>query len=318
MKFFSRYDRLLAMILVFCMLAGTSACKRKKTTSQDISVTETTEAPTSETESETTTESTTESTTEATTSEPLVLPTLVPGQSDLPAFPETSESETKPSETTSAPAETTPAPVDPTKAPSKPKPTKAPKETTKKPDPTKAPATSTPTPTPTSAPKAKDPGLRKSTAISAAKAAVQDKCGSHEGFEFNETVMTNEQARAKYCSDNQYFYGHESISGTFIPLEAAAMFIGYVFEDGTEYYEYDAHGSTKSFDNFYDCLYSLSSFLVTEHTAKLSSDSSNKYYGVGFAGYKDSWSEQEYGIITYQYYLYIGADDDIDRNARGY
>ncbi len=327
MKFFSRYDRLLAMILVICMLAGTSACKQKKTTSQEISVTETTEAPTSESESKTTTESTTESTTEVTTTtESLVLPTLVPGESDLPSLTETSE-------TSSAPTETTPAPVDPTKAPDKPKPTKAPKATST-PKPTTAPATSTPTatpttkptntptPTPTEAPKSKDPGLRKSTAISAAKAAVQDKCGSHEGFEFNDTVMANEQARADFCADNQTFYGHTNFPASFssfIPLEACASLGGYVFDDGTEFYTWTDHsGVEHNYDNLYDCVYACAAHCVTQHTTKLSSDGLFKYYGIGFAGYKDQWVEDEYGIISYNYFLYIGGEDDIGRNDIGF
>ena len=308
---FRRYDRLLAMILSLAIVAGVSACKHKKETSE-ISISESTEASTSESETTITIESATESTSEVTT-ETVVLPTPVPSESDLP-------SETVPGETTSAPAETTTAPADPTKAPATPKPTNAPKPIT-------APATSTPTPTtkptdtptPTTAPKSKDPGLRKSTGISAAKAAVQDKCGSHDGFEFNDTVMSNEQARAKACADNQTFYGHNSISGTFIPLEAAATLTGYIFDDGSELYSWTDHsGAEHTYDNLYDCVYACAAHSVTQHTTKLSSDGTNKFFGVGFAGYKDSWSEQEYGIITYQYYLYIGGDSDIFRGEHGY
>ncbi len=303
-----RYDRLLAMILSLAIVAGVSACKRKKETSE-ISISESTEASTSESETTTTIESATESTSEATT-ETVVLPTPVPSESDLP-------SETVPSETTSAPAETTAAPADPTKAPDKPKTTKEPKATS---TPTATPTTKpTDTPTPTTAPKSKDPGLRKNTGIGAAKDAVKAKCGSHDGFEFNDTVMSNEQARANACANNKTFYGHNSISGTFIPLEAAASLVGYIFEDGTELYSWTDHsGVEHTYSNLYDCVYACAAHCVTEHTTQLYSDGVFKYYGVGFAGYKDSWSEQEYGIITYEYFLYIGADDDISRNARGY
>ncbi len=303
-----RYDRLLAMILSLAIVAGASACKRKKESSE-ISISESTEASTSESETTTTIESATESTSEVTT-ETVVLPTPVPSESDLP-------SKTVPSETTSAPAETTAAPADPTKAPDKPKTTKEPKATS---TPTATPTTKpTDTPTPTTAPKSKDPGLRKNTGIGAAKDAVKAKCGSHDGFEFNDTVMSNEQARANACANNKTFYGHNSISGTFIPLEAAASLVGYIFEDGTELYSWTDHsGVEHTYSNLYDCVYACAAHCVTEHTTQLYSDGVFKYYGVGFAGYKDSWSEQEYGIITYEYFLYIGADDDISRNARGY
>ena len=303
-----RYDRLLAMILSLAIVAGVSACKRKKETSE-ISISESTEASTSESETTTTIESATESTSDVTT-ETVVLPTPVPSESDLP-------SETVPSETTSAPAETTAAPADPTKAPDKPKTTKEPKATS---TPTATPTTKpTDTPTPTTAPKSKDPGLRKNTGIGAAKDAVKAKCGSHDGFEFNDTVMSNEQARAKACADNQTFYGHGSISGTFIPLESASSITGYIFDDGSEQYFWTDHsGVEHTYSSLYDCVYACAAYDVTQHTGQLTTDTTMKYYGVGFYGFKDSWTEQEYGIITYTYFLYIGAEDDISRNARGY
>ena len=289
------------------MLFSIAGCANKqKDTEIALSSSETTKAEvTTESSQETTTEITT--TTEETTSQ-----TTTVIESSEQTVTEPSESE--PGESSSVMVETTKE-SDKPKATPTPKPTKAPATPT--PIPTETPVP-TSTPTPTTAPQVKDPGLRKSTAISAAKAAVQDKCGSHEGFEFNETMMTNEQIRARYCSDNQYFYGHQPMPGSFIPLEGAAMFIGYIFEDGTELYEYDDHNGTKSFDNFYDCLYSCAAFLVTDHTTQLSTDTSMKYYGVGFYGYTDPWTEEEFGIITYTYFLYVGGEDDISRNARGY
>lgn len=304
-----RNTKEVSLILVIAMILSIAGCaKKQKVTEVEISSSETTIVEiTSESSKETTVEIT--SSTEETTSQN----TTVIEESEQ-TVTESSESES--SESSSATPETTKESGKP-KATATPKPTKTPSTPTPAPTATPVP-TDTPIPTPTSAPKAKDPGLRKSTAISAAKAAVQDKCGSHEGFEFNETVMANEQIRARYCSDNQTFYGHQEMPGSFIPLEAAATFTGYIFEDGTELYEYDAHGTTKSFSNFNDCIYSLATFMVTEHTTKLSSDSKNKYYGVGFYGFNDPWTEQEFGIITYTYFMYIGADDDIDRSARGY
>lgn len=300
-----RYDRLLAMILSLAIVAGVSACKRKKETSE-ISISESTEASTSESETTTTTESATESTSEVTT-ETVVLPTPVPSESDLP-------SETVPSETTSAPAETTAAPADPTKAPDKPKTTKEPKATS---TPTATPTTKpTDTPTPTTAPKSKDPGLRKSKAISAAKAAVQDYCGSHSGFEFNDTVMSNQQARAKACANNHTFYGHNEVSGTFkCSLEAASQMSGYIFEDGSELYVWsDDYGTEHKYTDFYSFVYDSVKYGVTQHTENLSADGNMKYFGVGFSGY----SEEHDGVIYYTYYTYVGADDDFCRPSHGY
>ncbi len=304
-----RNTKEVSLILVIAMLFSIAGCaKKQKVIEVEISSSETTMVETtSESSKETTVEIS--STTEETTSQN----TTVIEESEQ-TVTESTESESN--ESSSATPETTKE-SDKPKATATPKPTKTPATPTPAPTATPVP-TDTPTPTPTSAPKAKDPGLRKSTAISAAKAAVQDKCGSHEGFEFNETMMTNEQIRARYCSDNQYFYGHQPMPGSFIPLEGAAMFTGYIFEDGTELYEYDDHNGTKSFDNFYDCLYSCAAFLVTDHTTQLSTDTSMKYYGVGFYGYTDPWTEEEFGIITYTYFLYVGGEDDISRNARGY
>lgn len=327
MKNFSRYDRMLAMILTFAMIAGASACKHKTKTTETSVSESATEASTSESETTETTESTTDTTPDATseTTEATTTTesTAVPESTD-PS--DTSETAVPSDNTSSTPVETTVAPADPTKAPATPKPTKAPKATSA-PKPTAAPATSTPTPTtkptdtptPTTAPKSKDPGLRKNTGIGAAKDAVKAKCGSHDGFEFNDTVMSNEQARAKACADNQTFYGHGSISGTFIPLESASSITGYIFDDGSEQYFWTDHsGVEHTYSSLYDCVYACAAYDVTQHTGQLTTDTTMKYYGVGFYGFKDPWTEQEYGIITYTYFLYIGAEDDISRNARGY
>lgn len=342
---FRRYDRMLAMILVFAITVGASACKRRKASSQD-TITETKEAISDTSGSDEVTEpgdtSVSDTDTEATTTTESSIPSESSDATSSESSDTTgSDSEifdptdtTSPSENTSAPTETTKAPATPkpTKAPKQTKatsaPTTAPKETTPAPkettpkpvETTQAPSETTPKPVETTPePKSKDPGLRKGTAISAAKAAVQDKCGSHDGFEFNDTMMSNEQARARACSDNKTFYGHNQISGTFIPLEAAASLTGYIFEDGSEQYSWTDHsGVEHTYSNFYDCVYACAAYGVTEHTTKLSSESSYKYYGVGFYGFNDPLTEQEYGIITYKYYLYIGGDDDIARNYRGY
>ena len=314
-------------------------------TSDDTSVSESDTDATTESVSESTTDASSETTASESATDTTVTSDTTPSEttttatsSDAPTQTTTVAPET--SKQTEAPkATSTPKP---TKAPSKPKATSTPKPT-KAPAPTATPApkpTATPTPvpptatpvptptntpvptptnTPTPAPASKDPGLRKGTAIEAAKAAVRDKCGSHEGFEFNDTVMANEQAKARYCSDNQTFYGHNSIPGTFHLLEACASLVGYIFEDGTELYQWTDHnGNTYSYDSLYDCVYSCAADCVTNHTTKLSSDTSEKYYGIGFYGHTDPFTEEEYGIITYLYYLYIGGDSDLARSDHGY
>ena len=343
----SRSVKVLSLLLVSSMLCGAAACKAGAASSSDTVVAsetgETVVSDTSDTDvtdtssiqsdssgtatsdssvtdtstTDVTTGSDTSATTDATTGTTTVAPSETTKQTEAPkatATPKPTKAPSKPKATatpkpTKAPAPTaTPAPK-PTATP-----TPVPPTATPVPTPTNTPVP-TPTNTPTPAPASKDPGLRKGTAIEAAKAAVRDKCGSHDGFEFNDTVMSNEQSRAKYCSDNKTYYGHQVPNSSFdTALEAAAQFTGYIFEDGTELYKWDNHGSGGKSDNFYDCIYSLSSFMVTEHTTKLSTNDSMKYYGIGFNGY----SEEIDGIIVYTYYLYIGADNDICRQDNGY
>jgi len=302
-----RNTKEVSLILVIAMLFSIAGCaKKQKVIEVEISSSETTMVETtSESSKETTVEIS--STTEETTSQN----TTVIEESEQPV---TESSESESSESSSATPETTKE-SDKPKSTATPKPTKTPSTPTPAPTATPVP-TDTPTPTPTSAPKAKDPGLRKSTAISAAKAAVQDCCGSHSGFEFNDTVMANQQARAKACANNHTFYGHNEISGTFkLALEGCSKMSGYVFEDGSELYVWsDDNGEEHKYTEFYSFIYDCAKYDVTQHTANLSADSGMKYFGVGFAGH----SEEHDGVIYYTYYMYIGADDDFCRPSHGY
>ena len=294
-----------SLILVISMVFSIAGCaKKQKDAEVALSSSETTIV-------EVTTESTTETTIEiTTTTEERTSQTTTVIESSETTVTESSDTE---------PSEVATASVESTKESGKPK-------STPTPEPTKAPATPTPvptatpvptsTPTPTTAPKVNDPGLRKSTAISAAKAAVQDCCGSHSGFEFNDTVMSNQQARAKACANNHTFYGHNEISGTFkLALEGCSKMSGYVFEDGSELYVWsDDNGEEHKYTEFYSFIYECAKYDVTQHTANLSADSGMKYFGVGFAGH----SEEHDGVIYYTYYMYIGADDDFCRPSHGY
>ena len=294
-----------SLILVISMVFSIAGCaKKQKDAEVALSSSETTIV-------EVTTESTTETTIEITTTteERTSQTTTVIESSETTV---TESSDTEPSEVATASVESTKESGEPKSTPT-PEPTKAPATPTPVPTATPVP---TSTPTPTTAPKVNDPGLRKSTAISAAKAAVQDCCGSHSGFEFNDTVMSNQQARAKACANNHTFYGHNEISGTFkLALEGCSKMSGYVFEDGSELYVWsDDNGEEHKYTEFYSFIYECAKYDVTQHTANLSADSGMKYFGVGFAGH----SEEHDGVIYYTYYMYIGADDDFCRPSHGY
>lgn len=310
----TRLTNLIVAILVAGLLVG-SSCKRKdKTEKTKITSATTTEATTTASESETTetaTESTTAEATTTTTEAPseTTEPSETSAPTETPAPTATPTPSPVPATPTPSPVPATPTPIPtetPTPVPDTPTPTEAPEDT-----PTPTP-TDTPTPvpdTPTEAPENRDPGLRKGTAISAAKAAVQDNCGWKDGFEWNDAVMANEQAKAKRCSDDQTGYGHD-VPGTFTVLESVAMFSGFIFEDGSQLYRWkDDDGVQHKYDDFYTCVYECAVYGVTTHTAKLSSDDLNIYFGVGFDGH--SWTED--GVIYYTYYLYIGAGNDFHR-----
>ena len=288
----------------------------------DTDVTDTSSIPSDSSESETSDISETDATTssdtsaDATTGTTTVAPTETTKQTEAPKATATPKPTKAPKPTSAPKATATPVP---TKAPAPtatPKPTATPVPTnTPTPVPTNTP-TPVPTPTNTPAPAAKDPGLRKGTAIEAAKAAVRDKCGSHEGFEFNDTVMANEQSRANTCANDHYFYGHSVSNGSFDPsLEACSMMTGYIFSDGTKLYIWtDDYGTDHKYTDFYTFIYSSIAYDVTEHTTKLSKDTDMKYYGIGFSG---SVTEHD-GTIIYTYYTYVGADDDYCRPGHGY
>lgn len=314
----TRLTNLIVAILVAGLLVG-SSCKRKdKTEKTKITSATTTEATTTASESETT-----ETTTESTTAEATTTTTEAPSETtepsetsaptETPAPTATPTPSPVPATPTPSPVPATPTPIPtetPTPVPDTPTPTEAP-EDTPTPIPTDTPTPVPDTPTPTEVPENRDPGLRKGTAISAAKAAVQDNCGWKDGFEFNDAVMSNQQARAQYCADTNTSYGHNNIPGTFVLLESASTFHGYIFEDGSQLYRWtDDDGIQHKYDDFYTCVYECAAYDVTQHTEKLASGDLAIYFGVGFAG--TSWTDDD-GVIYYTYYLYIGGGNDYNR-----
>ena len=321
---YTRLKKELALLLIVAMVISMVGCKKKKV-GTDVSVpseSETDITETSETEtSETTTEPSESVPTETDPSVSIVTPSL-PETSDTSA----TES-TEPSETTLDPTATpTEKPADPT-ATAAPKPTKAPKET-KKADPTPtntntptpvpatATPTDTPTPTPTTAPaRTKDAKDYMDSARSAVRQAIVDKCGWKTGFEFNDNIMANEKARAKYSINNDYF-GHGEISGTVIPLEACGG-IGCTYlpdTDQLQWYWTDYSGTNHYYkDDAYSCFYDFAAFLVVDHTEKLASDERIIYFGYGVSIKYTPW-ERSYGLGTVEEWsvsIYIGGDDQL-------
>lgn len=325
---YTRLKKELALLLIAAMVISMVGCKKKKVGSE-ASVLSDANTNTSETTTEDTEESTAESS-EATTS-------TEPNESTTETTPiETSETEpsetSDPSETTSDPTATpTDKPTDtatptPTNT-STPKPTKAPKET-KKADPTPtntntptpvpatATPTDTPTPTPTTAPaRTKDAKDYMDSARSAVRQAIVDKCGWKTGFEFNDNIMANEKARAKYSINNDYF-GHGEISGTVIPLEACGG-IGCTYlpdTDQLQWYWTDYSGTNHYYkDDAYSCFYDFAAFLVVDHTEKLASDERIIYFGYGVSIKYTPW-ERSYGLGTVEEWsvsIYIGGDDQL-------
>ena len=319
---YTRFKREFALVLIVAMIISMVGCKKKKAGNE----TDPVSIPSSDMTETTPDESTTETTEETTTTEST-------------AAPETSETtpsevteSTEPSETTLDPTATpTDVPVDPT-ATSTPKPTKAPKET-KKDTPTATPTTpptntptststptpvptDTPTPTPSTAPaKTKDAKDYMGTARSAIKQAISDKCSWKTGFEFNNNMMENEKARAKYSVNNDYF-GHGEISGTVCTLEACGG-VGCTYlpdTDQLEWYWTDHSGTNHYYkDDAYSCFYDFAVFLVVDHTEKLAGDDKHIYFGYGAAIKYTPW-ERSYGLGTVEEWsisVYIGAHDEI-------
>lgn len=336
---YTRLKKELALLLIAAMVISMVGCKKKKVGSE-ASVLSDANTNTSETTTEDTEESTAESS-EATTS-------TEPNESTTETTPiETSETEpsetSDPSETTSDPTATPtdkPQNTNTPTATSTPKPTKAPKET-KKADPTPttpptntptntstptpipatATPTDTPTPTPTTAPKeTKKATDYKSTIQSAVKQAVADYCGWKTGFVFDDKMMSNQKARAKYATDNDIL-GHMDMSGTINPALEACGGSGctYVSEKDQLQWFWTDHGGQNHYyyDDPYQCYYDYAKFLVKEHTDQLSTDDRYFYFGYGVSIKYTPW-ERSYGLGTVEEWyivVYIGADSEMMYNT---
>lgn len=325
----SRIKKEIALVLIAAMIFAMVGCKKKKA-GDEFELSSILSSETETTPEETTTETsevtaTTESTAAPETSE---------------ATPsETTEATTEPSdpsETTLDPTATpTDTPADPTVTtapqPTEPKPTKAPKETKPKATvtPTTAPTnastptpipTDMPTPTPTTAPKENKKATDYSSTIkSAIKQAIIDKCGWKTGFVFDNKMMENQKARAKYASNNNII-GHEDMPGTVIPLEACGI-VGCIYDtekDQLEWFWTDHAGTNHYYyDDPYQCCYDFAKFLVVEHTEKLASHEGHTYFGYGASIRYQPW-ERSYGLGTVEEWdvtIYIGADTEMMYNT---
>ncbi len=326
---YKRYKREIALLLIAAMVVAMVGCTKKKTgTESDLSILSS--------ETETTPEETTTETTEVTTT------------TESTAAPETSE--TTPSETTevttetSDPSETTldptatptDTPADPTGTtapqPTEPKPTKAPKETKPKATvtPTTAPTntstptpipTDTPTPTPTTAPKETKKATDYSGTIkSAVKQAITDKCGWKTGFVFNDKVMENAKARAKYSVNNNVL-GHVDMPGTVVGFEGCGS-SGCTYLSDTDELEWfwtDESGNNHYYKGDpYQCYYDFAASLVVDHVNKLSSDTEHIYFGYGVSIKYTPW-ERSNGLGTVEEWtivVYIEGETEMALNAK--
>ena len=326
----SRIKKEIALVLIAAMIFAMVGCKKKKAgdefelSSILSSETETTpEETTTETIPEVTT--TTESTTVSENTETTPSETSEPTES------------TEPSETTLDPTATpTDTPADPTATtapqPTEPKPTKAPKETKPKATvtPTTAPAntstptpipTDTPTPTPTTAPKENKKATDYSSTIkSAIKQAIIDKCGWKTGFVFDDSVMENAKARAKYSTNNEII-GHKDMPGTVIGFEGCYS-TGCTYDPEKDQLVWlwtdDAGTNHYYYDDPYQCYYDCAVDCVTQHVAKLSSDDEHIYFGYGVSIKYTPW-ERSYGLGTVEEWLinvYIEGETEMAMNAK--
>lgn len=352
-KKISRRNRALALCISISMLLSFSGCVSEKKSDDADSIIMTSSSESIDVSSDTMEESTSsektnisEVETEVTTSDTSVLETAEPSETTI-----------DPTATPAGiPAESTPT--------STPKPTKAPKDPEKaEPTATSAISTTVPTNTPanvsdpteisektdavetTSPTMFPPPENSESIALSAMKAAVKDCCSGHVinytdengqnitiPFQFNDAVMSNVQKRSDYMAANNRL-GHYEIDGTWILLEAVAgMGSDLTDEGGTLHWHYfwtDYAGKNHYYDSYYDCIYELTVFLVTEHTTKLSTSDSNVFYGVGFTPRKESTPSYQgidlflvnYGVqveYEYSYVLVVQGGSDFDSAVYGF
>lgn len=313
----------IALLLATVMLFSVVGCRSKKTANEsDTAVLspDTTLSDTSENETETTD---TLCHTSATDSG-----TLVTTPSD--SFTDTTSSESAEPTTSDIPkaSASSEEPSDPTmtseKPTSVPKPTEAPATPTPVPTNTSTPTpvpTDTPTPTPTTAPKETKKATDYSSTIkSAIKQAIIDKCGWKTGFVFDDRVMENAKARAKYSANNEII-GHVDMPGTVIGFEGCYS-TGCIYDpekDQLEWYWTDDSGKNHYyFDDPYQCYYDCAVDCVTQHVSKLSSDDEHIYFGYGASIKYTPW-ERSYGLGTVQEWLinvYIEGETELAMNSK--
>jgi len=334
MSTYTRYRRELALVLIVAIVLAMVGCKRKKAGGEDPELSSILSGVESLTTEETTTEPTTSETTEATTTTSETTETTPEVTVVPPSMPETSE--TVPTETTLDPtAQPTEEPststADSTKAP---KPTKAPKETKATTTPTTPPTntptststptpvpTDTPTPTPTTAPKETKKATDYSSTIkSAVKQAITDKCGWKTGFAYNDKVMENAKARAKYSANNNVL-GHVDMPGTVVGFEGCGS-SGCTYLSDTDELEWfwtDESGNNHYYKGDpYQCYYDFAASLVVEHVNKLSSDTDHIYFGYGVSIKYTPW-ERSNGLGTVEEWtivVYIEGETEMALNAK--
>lgn len=303
---YERHKRIIAPLLVAAMVVAMVGCAKKTDTESDLSILSSK------------TETTLDETTEMTTTTENTSAPEVSEKTPSEITEATSETST-PSETTlELTATPTDTPADPTvtteQKPTEPKPTKAPKETKATATPTTAPTntsaptpipTDTPTPTPTTAPKETKKATDYSSTIkSAIKQAIIDKCGWKTGFVFDDSVMENAKARAKYSANNEII-GHEDMPGTVIGFEGCYS-TGCTYDPEKDQLVWlwtdDAGTNHYYYDDPYQCYYDCAVDCVTQHVAKLSSDDEHIYFGYGASIKYTPW-ERSYGLGTVQEWL---------------
>lgn len=290
----SRIEKELALVLIVAIVVAMVGCKKKKAGDES-------DLPSIlSSETETAPEETTAETTEVTAT------------TESTAAPKTSEA--TPSETTEATTETSDSSettLDPTATPT---------DTPADPTPT-TPPTNTPTPTPTTAPKeVKKATDYKSTIQSAVKQAIIDNCGWKTGFVFDDKVMSNQKARAKYAVDNDILT-HGEIPGTETVGCEACGSSGCTYDSDKDQLKWfwTDHGGQNHYyyDDPYQCYYDYAKFLVVEHTNKLSSDADHIYFGYGVAMRYCPW-ERSNGLGTVESWniiVYIGGLDEFGMAA---
>ncbi|MCR5275538.1 MAG: hypothetical protein K6E26_09290 [Clostridiales bacterium] len=342
-----RTIRTLALLMIFSLVISSSGCNKIPKN------TETEMAEVFSSVSESVTEKTADISTSSETTEMLEMTTMespVESTSESVSL-ESSDAEIVEGNTSETTISHASEPDKKIKKTATPTPSKAPKPVSKETatltstcTPTQVSATATPTPA-VSTKTFPPPENSKSIAIKAMKAAIKDCCQSHSisytdengktvtiPFQFTDAVMTNCQTRADYMTKNNVM-GHLDIPGTWSGLEAVGGMGTILSMDGGElhwlYYWTDEYtGENHYYESFYECVYTNTKSLIVDHTEKLSTDSGNVCYGVGFSSAKDPVPSYEgfdiyelnYGVkveYMYSYVLVVNGCDDFSIAVHG-